>query len=282
MQTRASPCARCWRSLTGWMHATETVVDITAAGIIPAALEMMDRTHHRSGRARRAGRFSARCRGGAARRSRRSPANKPSNPMNLVSAICQRNGAREVRVAKDDNGAATPMERPQRRLRRDGYLGAELLRPGRRRAAQQAAGNHAAHRRNQQSNINLRIANVFHAGDGNLASQHPFRHAHARGTGPRHRSRRGDARAPASSSAAASPANTASAWRKKAYIGLLFNEDGSRTRWRGFARPSIPTDASIQQNCSQHPSVAGRCAGNQPIFRRGCGFRNTVSVESRV
>ncbi len=47
--------------------ATETVVDITAAGIIPAALEMMDRTTIEAVEARRAGRFSARRRGGAAR-----------------------------------------------------------------------------------------------------------------------------------------------------------------------------------------------------------------------
>ena len=52
--------------------ATETVVDITAAGIIPAALEMMDRTTIEAIERGAAGRVSARRRGRAVGRSRRS------------------------------------------------------------------------------------------------------------------------------------------------------------------------------------------------------------------
>ena len=50
--------------------ATQTVVDITAAGIIPAALGDNGPNGHRGCRARRAGGFSARRRGGADRRNR--------------------------------------------------------------------------------------------------------------------------------------------------------------------------------------------------------------------
>ena len=84
----------------------------------------------------------------------------------------------------------------------------------------------------------------------------------------------------ASSSAAASPASTASDWRKKLTSDSCSTKPISK-RCLVFDEPSIPTDASIPQNCSQHPSVVGRCAGNQRIFRRGCGFKNT-GFESRV
>ena len=52
--------------------ATKTVVDITSAGIIPAALEIMDHSRHRSGRAWRTGGLSPRRRRSADRRSRRA------------------------------------------------------------------------------------------------------------------------------------------------------------------------------------------------------------------
>src|SRR5262245_30197464 len=82
--------------------ATRTVVDITAAGIIPAALEMMDRTTIEAvetgspvGFPRDAEAVLIVAVEGVLEQTDRS--------VNLVRAICQRNGAREVRVAKDDS-----------------------------------------------------------------------------------------------------------------------------------------------------------------------------------
>ena len=62
------------------------------------------------------------------------------------------------------------MERPQVRVCGDGPRQPELLRPGRRRAADEATGGAAADRALSEEH-SLRVGNVFHAGDGNL---HPL------------------------------------------------------------------------------------------------------------
>src|SRR5713226_2576655 len=147
-------------------RATATVVDITAAGIIPAALEMMDQLT-----------ISAVERG--------APCGYPTDAavvllaeiegvrehteraMALVESICKRNGAREVRLAKDE------AERQLLWKGRKGAFGAlGTLAPNYyvqdgvvpRGRLPEIMGRIAeiAHR------YNLLIANVFHAGDGNL------------------------------------------------------------------------------------------------------------------
>src|SRR5919109_2399370 len=146
--------------------ATQTVVDITAAGIIPAALEMMDRTT-----------IEAVERGSPVGLPRDAEAvllveveglsEQTERSMNLARAVCQRNGAREVRVAKDDTerqllwkgrkgafgamGALAPNYYVQ-----DGVVPRSKLPEMMRRVAEISKA------------FNLRIANVFHAGDGNL------------------------------------------------------------------------------------------------------------------
>ena len=146
--------------------ATRTVVDITAAGIIPAALEMMDRTT-----------IEAVETGSPVGFPRDAEAvlivevegvlEQTDRSVNLVHAICQRNGAREVRVAKDDSerqllwkgrkgafgamGALAPNYYVQ-----DGVVPRSKLPEIMRRIAEIS------------KRYNLRIANVFHAGDGNL------------------------------------------------------------------------------------------------------------------
>src|SRR5438874_4197120 len=82
-------------------HATQTVVDITAAGIIPAALEMMDRTT-----------IEAIERGAPVGFPRDAEAvliveiegltEHTDRSASLARAICQRNGAREVKLAADE------------------------------------------------------------------------------------------------------------------------------------------------------------------------------------
>jgi glycolate oxidase len=146
--------------------ATRTVVDITAAGIIPAALEMMDRTTIEAVETGSPVGFPRDAEAvliveveGILEQTERS--------MTLVRAICERNGAREVRLAKDEGerqllwkgrkgafgamGALAPNYYVQ-----DGVVPRSQLPEMMRRVAEIS------------KQYNLRIANVFHAGDGNL------------------------------------------------------------------------------------------------------------------
>jgi glycolate oxidase subunit GlcD len=146
--------------------ATQAVVDVTAAGVIPAALEMMDRatieaveTGSPVGFPRDAEAVLLVEVEGVREETQRS--------MDLVASICKRNDAREVRVAKDEAerqllwkgrkgafgamGSLAPNYYVQ-----DGVVPRSRLPEIMKRIAEIS----------QQ--FNLRIANVFHAGDGNL------------------------------------------------------------------------------------------------------------------
>src|SRR4030095_1477850 len=146
--------------------ATETVVDITAAGIIPAALEMMDRLT-----------IEAVERGAPVGFPRDADAvllvevegvrEQTERSVNLIQSICQRNGAREVRVAQGET------ERQLLWKGRKGAFGAlGTLAPNYyvqdgvvpRSRLPEIMKRIAA----ISKEFNLRIANVFHAGDGNL------------------------------------------------------------------------------------------------------------------
>ncbi|HXK30068.1 MAG TPA: FAD-linked oxidase C-terminal domain-containing protein [Candidatus Binatia bacterium] len=146
--------------------ATQTVVDITGAGIIPAALEIMDRTT-----------IEAIERGAPVGLPRDAEAvlivevegvrEQTERAVAMARGICQRNGAREARVARDETerqllwkgrkgafgamGALAPNYYVQ-----DGVVPRSQLPEIMRRIAAIS------------KQFNLRIANVFHAGDGNL------------------------------------------------------------------------------------------------------------------
>jgi glycolate oxidase len=165
MQTRES--VRTLLAIFDQMEvATRTVVDITAAGIIPAALEMMDRTTIEAVETGSPVGFPRDAEAvllveveGLLEQTERS--------MNLARTVCERNGAREVRVAKDDAerqllwkgrkgafgamGALAPNYYVQ-----DGVVPRSKLPEMMKRVAEIS------------KQYNLRIANVFHAGDGNL------------------------------------------------------------------------------------------------------------------
>ena len=165
MQTRES--VRTLLAIFDQMDAaTRTVVDITAAGIIPAALEIMDRltieaveTGAPVGFPRDAEAVLLVEVEGLREQTERS--------LNLARTICETNGAREVRVAKDDTerqllwkgrkgafgamGALAPNYYVQ-----DGVVPRSKLPEMMKRIAAIS------------KQFNLRIANVFHAGDGNL------------------------------------------------------------------------------------------------------------------
>ena len=147
-------------------EATQTVVDVTAAGIIPAALEIMDRTA-----------IEAVERGAPVGFPRDAEAvliveiegltEHAERAIELAREICQRAGAREVRLASDETdrqrlwkgrkgafgamGALAPNYYVQ-----DGVVPRSQLPEMMKRVAAIS------------KEFNLRIANVFHAGDGNL------------------------------------------------------------------------------------------------------------------
>jgi glycolate oxidase len=146
--------------------ATQTVVDITAAGIIPAALEIMDRTA-----------IEAVERGAPVGFPRDAEAvliveieglaEHTERAIKLAHEICQRDGAREVKLAADE------AERQRLWKGRKGAFGAMgALAPNYyvqdgvvpRSKLPEMMKRIAA----ISKQFNLRIANVFHAGDGNL------------------------------------------------------------------------------------------------------------------
>lgn len=201
--------------------ATQTVVDITAAGIIPAALEMMDRTT-----------IEAVERGAPVGLPRDAEAvliveveglsEHTDRSMNLARDICKNNGAREVRLAADEAerqliwkgrkgafgamGALAPNYYVQ-----DGVVPRSKLPEIMRRIAQIS------------EQFNLRIANVFHAGDGNL---HPNILFDMRAAGELDRViEAGAATLRACVELGGSiTGEHGVGLEKKAYIGLLFNE----------------------------------------------------------
>jgi glycolate oxidase len=220
MQTRES--VRTLLAIFDRMEpATETVVDITAAGIIPAALEMMDRLT-----------IEAVERGAPVGFPRDAEAvllvevegvrEQTERSVNLIQSICQRNGAREVKVARGET------ERQLLWKGRKGAFGAlGTLAPNYyvqdgvvpRSRLPEIMKRIAA----ISKDFNLRIANVFHAGDGNL---HPNLLFDMRTPGELDRViEAGAAIVKACIELGGSiTGEHGLGLEKKAYIGLLFNE----------------------------------------------------------
>jgi glycolate oxidase len=201
--------------------ATQTVVDITSAGIIPAALEMMDRTTIEAVETGSPVGFPRDAEAvliveieGLCEQTERS--------MQLVREICARNGAREVRLAKDE------AERQLLWKGRKGAFGAMgVLAPNyyvqdgvvpRSRLPEMMRRIAAI-----SEQFKLRIANVFHAGDGNL---HPNILFDMRASGEFERVvEAGAATLRACMELGGSiTGEHGVGLEKKAYIGLLFNE----------------------------------------------------------
>ena len=164
---RARECVRTMLAIFDQMDAaSQAVVDITSAGIIPAALEIMDRTT-----------IEAVERGAPVGLPRDAEAvliveveglnEHAEQAIMRAREVCERNGAREVKLAKDEAerqrlwkgrkgafgamGALAPNYYVQ-----DGVVPRSKLPEMMRRIAEIS------------KEFNLRIANVFHAGDGNL------------------------------------------------------------------------------------------------------------------
>jgi len=164
---RERECVRTMLAIFDQMDAaSQAVVDITGAGIIPAALEIMDRTT-----------IEAVERGAPVGLPRDAEAvliveveglnEHAEQAIMRAREVCERNGAREVKLANDEAerqrlwkgrkgafgamGALAPNYYVQ-----DGVVPRSKLPEMMRRIAEIS------------KEFNLRIANVFHAGDGNL------------------------------------------------------------------------------------------------------------------
>jgi glycolate oxidase len=201
--------------------ATEAVVDITSAGIIPAALEIMDRTT-----------IEAVERGAPVGLPHDAEAmliveieglkEHTDRALEIARSICQQNHAREVKLAADEGerqliwkgrkgafgamGTLAPNYYVQ-----DGVVPRSRLPEMMRRIAAIS------------KQYNLRIANVFHAGDGNL---HPNILFDMRSPGELERViEAGAATLRACIELGGSiTGEHGVGLEKKAYIGLLFNE----------------------------------------------------------
>jgi len=149
--------------------ASEAVSDVIAAGIVPAALEMMDRLI--IGAVEAAYRIGLPTDAGAVLLVELDgPAAGLDGLLAEVDAVCRRRGAREVRVARDDAERAALWKARKRALGAVGRLAPSYCTqdgvvprtkvPDILRAIAAAAERHR-----------LRIGNVFHAGDGNI---HPI------------------------------------------------------------------------------------------------------------
>ena len=150
--------------------ATNAISEIIGAGIIPAALEMMDQGILVAVEA--AFHFGF-------------PLDAQAILLIEVDGLeagldaAARPDHRAVHAARGPRSAAGPrrgraaaaVEMPQAGVRRRRPAEPQLLHAGRRRAADQAAAHSAANHRDRRASYDVRIVNVFHAGDGNI---HPI------------------------------------------------------------------------------------------------------------
>ena len=150
--------------------ATNTISDIIGAGIVPAALEMLDQLILQAVEA--AFHFGFPLDAGAVLIMEVDGLEAGlDDDAERIIAIAKKNGAREVRRANTRGRTAAAVEVPQAGVRRRRPAGAELLHAGRRGAAHQAAAHSPRDPARSAHKYDLRIANVFHAGDGNI---HPI------------------------------------------------------------------------------------------------------------
>ena len=165
-------CARCCSTSPRCARRARPWAASSTPGVIPAAMEMMDRRMTRRRRGVRARRPAGRRGGDAAGRGRRHA--RPRSPSH--TAVVERVGAEHRRAAgcawpRDDAEARALLEGAQERVRRRRAGRPELLPPRLRGAAHPPGGGARGDRARSATRHDLVIMNVFHAGDGNL---HPL------------------------------------------------------------------------------------------------------------
>ena len=126
--------------------AGEAVSRVVAAGIVPAAMEIMDSVTLEAAEAAYAPGYPAGARS-VLLVELDGVAAQVMLDTEEVDAICRAAGAFEIRIGERPGRARAPVARAEGRIRGDGPRLARLLRPGRRRAAHASAAGSPAHRR---------------------------------------------------------------------------------------------------------------------------------------
>ena len=142
---------------------------IISAGIIPAAVEMMDALAIQAAEAAVKPNFPKADTILIVELD--GPAAEVRELFTVVEDICRTGRCHDDRSGAGRTAARAHLEGAQGGIRRDGTCVAELLRAGRRRAAHASCREVLDRIRDLGERNGLRIGNVFHAGDGNL---HPL------------------------------------------------------------------------------------------------------------
>jgi glycolate oxidase len=148
--------------------AGQTVSDIIAAGMLPSALEIMDTLAIEAAEAAVHAHYPM-C-GGLLLVELDGPASEVEVLMREVRAICTKNGAEEIRVAQSDAERALVWKGRKAAFAAMGRISPNYI-------VQDGVIPRTALPRvlseidRMATEVNLRVANVFHAGDGNL---HPL------------------------------------------------------------------------------------------------------------
>ena len=169
--------------------ATAAISDIIGAGIIPAALEMMDQGIVEAVEA--AFHFGFPLDAGAVLLIEVDGLEVAVDAeAEKIIDICSQRGAREVRTANSAQERQLLWKCRKQAFGAIGRLSPELLHAGRRRSAHEASGDSRIHPGDRSRSIHLRIVNVFHAGDGNIHPILLFDERDAEQVQPRARSQR--------------------------------------------------------------------------------------------
>ena len=150
--------------------ASETVADITARGITPAACEMLDGWTLRVIEDYIHAGFPLDSAPPSCSSKSKACSEAVIAQAASIDEICRIHNAREVRVARDDKERDLLWKGRKNSFGALGRIGCRHLCSRRRHSPLQASANASPHTGNRQS-IRLQIGNVFHAGDGNL---HPI------------------------------------------------------------------------------------------------------------
>jgi glycolate dehydrogenase FAD-linked subunit len=170
---RVIPKPEAWRTLVAYFDTTDqagqAVSDIVAAGIVPGAIEMMDRLSIEAAEAATHAGYPLDV-GAALIVELDGPRVECDARFDDVRGICEEDGATAIRVAKDDAErdliwkARRAAFAAMGRISRDYYVQDGVI-PRTRLSAVLRRIDELA------EEYGLRVANVFHAGDGNL---HPL------------------------------------------------------------------------------------------------------------
>ena len=252
------------------------VTDIIAAGIVPAAIEMMDALSIEAAEA------AVHCGypdGAAAVLlvELDGPAAEVEAELATVRAICEAAGAREIRAADDPVQRAGIWAGRKSAFAAVGRLSpAYIVQDG--VVPRTALGDVLARISALSAESGIRVANVFHAGDGNLHPLVLYNDACRARPKPPRRSP-APSSTPASSTAGRSPASTGWGWTNPA-ICRKCSPPPTWTRCSWSGAPSTRPRSAIRARCSRPRGCAERslvtAAVPAPPRRRGWRFSNAI------